>query len=227
MKETLLTVKNLSVSYSKTEAIKDVSFEVEKGDFVCIIGQNGGGKTTLINTILGFLKQNSGEIKINTKNISFVPQNASVDKNFPITVIETVLSAFLKNGIHLFKFFSKKEKENAKSFLKQIGLENNSEKLINELSGGEFQRLLIARALASNPEILILDEPTSNVDAISKEKIYRVLKDLNAKGITIIMVTHDLDNITHLANRIISINHSVSSYKIKNAENSFLEVRDV
>lgn len=227
MKETLLTVKNLSVSYSKTEAIKDVAFEVEKGDFVCIIGQNGGGKTTLINTILGFLKQNSGEIKINTKNISFVPQNASVDKNFPITVIETVLSAFLKNGIHLFKFFSKKEKENAKSFLKQIGLENNSEKLINELSGGEFQRLLIARALASNPEILILDEPTSNVDAISKEKIYRVLKDLNAKGITIIMVTHDLDNITHLTNRIISINHSVSSYKIKNGENSFLEVRDV
>lgn len=208
--DSAISIKNLTVSYSGADAINGVNLDIKKGEFVCVIGPNGGGKTTLLNAILGFLKPNSGIIEIANKcAISYVPQIAAMDRDFPISVLETVLTAFLKAGLHPFKKFSRVEKEKALNLLREVGLEKYSKRLISELSGGEFQRLLIARALAINPEILLLDEPTANVDIASRDKIFAILKKLNSGGVTVITVTHDLPAVRSFATKTVAINQKL------------------
>ncbi len=211
-----VSVENLSVSYSGIEAVNNINLEIKKGEFLGITGPNGGGKTTVLSAILGLIKTDCGEIKIQGKNITegrkqigFVPQTVSVDRQFPISVIETVMTAFLNKGIEPFKIFGKAEKAKAMETLELIGLKEKAEKQISELSGGEFQRLLIARALAAEPEILFLDEPTSNIDTHSRNSIYGILSKLNQNGATIVMVTHDLQNISDMFSRLICINRTV------------------
>lgn len=208
--DSAIKVNNLSVAYSGIDAINNITFNINRGEFVSVIGPNGSGKTTLINTLLGFLKPTSGETKIAEGLFSsYVPQISEVDRNFPITVIETVMTAFLKSGLHPFKRFSKEEKEKALDLLKTLGLENYEKRQIAELSGGEFQRLLIARALAANPDILLLDEPTASVDKASRDKIFATLKALNEKGITVIIITHDLAAAYKFSSKLIVINREL------------------
>lgn len=214
--ETALAVRQLSVTYGGIDAISDISIDIKKGEFLGITGPNGGGKTTLLSAVLGLIKPISGDITIlggdinkGRRLIGYVPQIAAIDRDFPITVSETVMTAYLKNGLHPFKKFGADEKQRALETLKKVGLENHAKNRINELSGGEFQRLLIARALATEPEILLLDEPTSNIDKDSREKIYRLLKELNLKGVTVVMVTHDLQSISALFSRLLCINRTV------------------
>lgn len=199
MSENAVSVKNLSVSYGVVEAIENITLNINEGESVCIVGPNGGGKTTFLNAVLGFLKPNKGEIKIlggsikkAYSKISFVPQASSVDRNFPISVIESVMTASLKSGLHPFKFFKKADVGKALSILKEVGLEKYENRKISELSGGEFQRLLIARAIVGNPQILLLDEPTANVDIYSRNKIFDLLGEFCRCGKTVITVTHDL-----------------------------------
>lgn len=213
--ETAISVENLYVSYGNIGALSDLSVTVKKGEFLGIIGPNGGGKTTLLSAILGLIRPDKGKITIAGKDvksgrsaIGYVPQTAAVDRLFPISVTETVLTAFLKSRLNPFKSFSKAQKQKAYKCLAAVGLENKSKNLISELSGGEFQRLLIARALVTDPEILLLDEPTSNIDEDSKESIYSLLTELNRKGTTIIMVTHDLQKINRLFSRILCVNRT-------------------
>lgn len=214
--QTVISVENLSVSYGNIGALSDVNFEVSKGEFLGIIGPNGGGKTTLISTVLGLVKPTKGSVTVASKNtkgsknfIGYVPQTVSVDRLFPITVKETVLTAFLNKKLNPFKKFTKEQNSQALNILKTVGLGEKTDNLISELSGGEFQRMLIARALVGNPDILLLDEPTSNVDVASTEEIYSLLKKLNKNGKTIIMVTHDLQKINSLFSRILFINRTV------------------
>lgn len=214
--ENAVAVRQLSVSYGGIDAISDISIDIKKGEFLGITGPNGGGKTTLLSAILGLIKPISGDIKIlgcdinkGRRLIGYVPQTAAVDRDFPITVSETVMTAYLKNGLHPFKKFGTNEKQKALETLRKVGLENHSGNLISQLSGGEFQRLLIARALATEPQILLLDEPTSNIDKDSREKIYKLLKELNLKGVTVVMVTHDLQSISALFSRLLCINRTI------------------
>ncbi len=209
--DSVIKINDLSVSYSGADAINNINLDIKKGEFLSVIGQNGGGKTTLINAILGFLKADSGTVEIVPKKaaISYVPQTASIDRNFPITVLETVMTAFLKSGLHPFKAFKNDEKQKAAELLHLLGLEQYKNKQIAELSGGEFQRLLIARALASAPEILLLDEPTANVDIASRNKIFSTLRELNSKGLTIIVVTHDLSAACSYSTRLALINREL------------------
>lgn len=208
-----IKIKNLSVSYSGTDAINDISLEIKKGELVSVIGSNGGGKTTLLNTVLGFLKPSSGSIEISPQTtLSYVPQIADIDRDFPISVLETVMTAFLKSGLHPFKVFTKNEKNQALEYLRAVGLESYSNRQIHELSGGEFQRLLLARALAAKPDILLLDEPTANVDIASRDKIFSILKDINKKGITIIVITHDIAAATSVSHKLAVINRELIYY---------------
>ncbi|MBN7772183.1 ATP-binding cassette domain-containing protein [Clostridium aminobutyricum] len=215
MRQTAVKIENLSVYYGQTPAIIDASFDVEEGEFLGIIGPNGGGKTTLLKAILGLTPISSGTIEIygkkiskNRKLIGYVPQIAAMDKRFPISVLEVVLTGRLNQGLSPFFKFQSKDKESAYEALKKVGIEHLANRQISELSGGEFQRMLIARALTVNPKMLILDEPTASVDAASKEQIYNLLGELN-KEMTIILVTHDLMTVTSQVNKLVCLNEKL------------------
>lgn len=196
--EKAIHIDNLSVYYGKTKAISNIFLDVSEGEFLGIIGPNGGGKSTLLKAILGLIPITTGTIQIygqtpgkNRTAVGYVPQFATMDRQFPISSFEVVITGRLQQGLSPFKKYSKEDKEIAYEQLERVGMERLAERQISELSGGEFQRLLIARALTVHPKLLLLDEPTASVDASSREQIYHLLKELN-KEMTIILVTHDL-----------------------------------
>lgn len=207
-----IRVKNLTVYYENNPALTDVSLDVKKGEFIGIIGPNGGGKSTLLKAILGLVPKAGGEVLIFGKTaaerrgvIGYVPQYTTLDRKFPITVFEVVKCGFIKKGLTPFYRYSKEEEEKAGEMLKLLGIESLARRQISALSGGEFQRMLIARAIAADPQILLLDEPTASVDANSREKIYELLSELNKK-MTILLVTHDLFAISSQVKRLACLN---------------------
>lgn len=198
--------------YTSEYILKNISFSVNEGDFVSIIGSNGAGKSTILKLILGELNQNKGEIKIfgeNIKkfnrwnNIGYLEQNAYYKiLNFPATVYETVMSNMFYD-IGLFKFPNKNHRAKLIESLKLLGMEKYSNRTISKLSGGQIQRVFLARTLVANPKILILDEPTNGVDRETVDIIYNILSDLNkSKNISIIMVTHDIDTVSKISSKI-------------------------
>lgn len=196
--KTAIRIDNLSVYYGKTKAISNIYLDVREGEFLGIIGPNGGGKSTLLKAILGLIPITSGTIQIygqvpgkNRAAVGYVPQFAVMERQFPISAFEVILTGRLQQGLSPFKKYSKEDKEIAYEQLKRVGIEHLAKRQISELSGGEYQRLLIARALTVQPQLLLLDEPTASVDVSSREQIYYLLKELN-KEMTIILVTHDL-----------------------------------
>ena len=224
-----IEIKNLTVSYGETPALNDISVDIEERDFVGIMGPNGGGKSTLLKSILGLIPIKTGEIKImgdSSKKaihqIGYVPQFSNMDRSFPITVLETVLCGMLSPGLHPFQRFSKEMKEKAMGYLKMVSLDDLYKRQISSLSGGEFQRLLLARALASDPNLLMLDEPTAAVDPASKELIYELLENLNEKK-TIVLVTHDLMTVASNVKRIICINRGLIYHGEPNLTESVVE----
>lgn len=197
-----LEVKDLSVYYSKHCALENVTFSLQDKEYLGIIGTNGGGKTTLLKAILGLIPTNHGQITIYGKELDFnrvslgyVPQSSFVESLFPISALEMVLMGLLPAGLKIFHRYSSEDLLHARRLLSQTGIIHLQHRMISELSGGEFQKLLIARALATNPRILLLDEPTANVDASSRDQIFSLLKDLNS-SMTIILVSHDLSAIS-------------------------------
>lgn len=211
-----VSINNLNVYYESNHALKDITLNIEEGEFAGIIGPNGSGKTTLIKSVLGLIPITSGNITIfgkdideNRSLIGYVPQFAEIDKRFPISVIEAVMTAFLKGGLRPFFRYSKEQKKTALSILEKVGIEKLADRQISELSGGEFQRMLIARALAAEPKILLLDEPDASIDPNSREHIYRLLSNLNKEDITIILVTHDLMAISTAITSVVCLNNKV------------------
>ncbi|HZW48905.1 MAG TPA: ABC transporter ATP-binding protein [Bacillota bacterium] len=206
-------VENLTVYYGKTQAITDICLDVEDGEYLGIIGPNGGGKSTLLKAILGLVPITTGEITIygsslaqNRSLVSFVPQFSSIDKMFPITLREVVLSGKLKAGMIPFFRYSKQDKRDVEALLEKVGILELANRQIAELSGGEFQKMLIARALAVKPKLLLLDEPTASVDTNSSSQIYSLLAELN-QNMTIILVTHDLLAISSQVHRLACLNN--------------------
>lgn len=198
--------------YTSEYILKNISFSVNERDFVSIIGSNGAGKSTILKLILGELNQNKGEIKIfgeNIKkfnrwnNIGYLEQNAYYKiLNFPSTVYETVMSNMFYD-IGLFKFPNKNHRAKVIESLELLGMEKYSNRTISKLSGGQIQRVFLARTLVANPKILILDEPTNGVDRETVDIIYNILSDLNKnKNISIIMVTHDIDMVSKISSKI-------------------------
>lgn len=203
----LVSVQSVSYNYNSESVLENVSFDVEEGDFLGIIGPNGAGKTTLFHCMLGLLNSYSGKITILNQDIKkykkifrkigYIPQKKSIDQKFPLTVKELVSLSLPKNT----------SKNIVLEILKQVGLYKLKNKTIGQLSGGQQQRVLIAKALVNNPIILMLDEPTNELDHKSQNDFYSLLKELNEKNkITIIWSSHDMDAVNKYANKVSCIN---------------------
>ena len=206
----LLEIKNLSAGYDNNIVLENISMEVFSGDFIGVIGPNGGGKTTLIKTILGLIKPVSGEMNlfISKTNIGYLPQVNQIDKRFPITVIDVVRSG--KANSALFSSFRKntEEKEKAESLLAEMGIAHIRNKPIGELSGGQMQRVFLCRALINQPELLVLDEPSTYVDNNFEGELYLKLKELNEQ-MAIILISHDVGTISFFVKTIACVNRNL------------------
>lgn len=220
----VISIKNLSFSYNKQLILEDINLEVAKNDFLAIIGPNGGGKSTLLKSILGINKISQGSIKVlgtspskKLSSIGYVPQNTNINTDFPIKVIEVVLMGHVGTKRALFGY-NKEEVSCAMGALAQVGMEKYSKKKIGDLSGGQRQRVMIARALCAHPEILLLDEPTASIDPSGQKQIYDLLKTLN-QNITVIVVSHDISVITGYANKAAYINKTLTFHNIPDKQN--------
>jgi zinc transport system ATP-binding protein len=193
MEKPQIEVKNLSFSYNSEVVLNNISFAVTKGDYLGIIGPNGGGKTTLVKILLGLLPFKEGSVVVNGTS-GYVPQKAAQEiSGLPATVREIIESGERKN------------EERIKEVMDITDVKNYQNKLISDLSGGERQKVFIARALVKNPDILFLDEPSTGVDMASQGKFYSFLKELNEKGITIIFVSHDINVVSREVKNVLCI----------------------
>lgn len=210
----IIEAENLFFSYADEGILKNVSLTISKGEFIGIIGPNGGGKTTFLKLLMGLLKPSSGKLTIDgltpkaaRTKISYVPQVLRVDRQFPISVLELVLGGKISTT-PWWRSFSEKDKQDALEVIDKVGLLEFKDRAFGTLSGGQAQRALIARAMVSKPEILLLDEPTASVDSQAEAEIYELLKDLKTKC-TILMVTHDLKAIITDVDRVFCIQREV------------------
>lgn len=207
-----IILENVSFAYNQRRVLEDVDLLIEKEEFASIVGPNGGGKTTLLKLILGLIKPDKGTIRICGKSpgkaghqMGYMPQYAYLDMNFPATVMDVVLMGRLaKNSL----WFSKKDRAEALNAIDTVGMTAFVHSGFNELSGGQRQRILIARALCSRPSILLLDEPTANVDQQTEENLFSILQRLNSK-MTILLVSHDLGFVSKYVKSVICVNRKV------------------
>ncbi|WP_054251941.1 metal ABC transporter ATP-binding protein [Neofamilia massiliensis] len=200
----VLEVENLSFAYNKNLILEDINFSINKGDFVALIGDNGQGKTTLMNLLVGKLKANSGTINFSPgEKLSYVPQlSASTSNNFPITVKEILSLNLSRRRI----FPNKKEEDLIDSTLDLIGLRDKKNFVFQDLSGGQKQKVMLGKALISKPSFLLLDEPLIGLDEKSKKSFLKLLIDQSKiHSMTIIMVSHNIEDIKEDINRIFKI----------------------
>ena len=201
---TLLTANKIALKYEDHCVFKDLSFSLNAGDFLCIVGPNGCGKSTLLKCLIGQIKLSSGKLtfdkNFHQNQIGYMPQNPKFNDAFPASVYEIVASGSL-NRIKLFESYPKERIDTA---MKALNIQKLTKSKFSKLSGGQRQKVLLARAIVASEELLILDEPSNNLDYHSKQEFYETLKKLNEK-LTIIMVTHDLDHHNLAGNKILSL----------------------
>ncbi|HOP62768.1 MAG TPA: ABC transporter ATP-binding protein [Spirochaetota bacterium] len=219
----IIYIKDLYFSYNGHPVLSGVNLDIYEKEIVSIVGPNGGGKTTLLRLILGLLKPKQGTILVDgrppsaaSRIIGYVPQRAHHDNDFPITVAETVLSG----RIRPLGFYTKKDRLMAEKALAEVGLEGTGKESFNSLSGGQMQRILIARALVAEAKILMLDEPTSNIDHSAGENLNSLLRKLN-QTMTIMLVTHDTGFVANITDRVLCINKKLVEHP---ADDNFCEM---
>ncbi len=204
-----LTVKNLSVGYENRVVAENIDFIVNKGNYLCIVGENGSGKSTLMKTLLGLKSPTSGEIVfgdgLKRNEIGYLPQQTAVQRDFPASVYEVVLSGCVgKNGWR--PFYSAADKALAKENIEKMGITELANRCYRELSGGQQQRVLLARALCATKKILLLDEPVAGLDPRVTVEMYHTIAQLNTDGVTIIMISHDIAAVKY-ASHVLHIGH--------------------
>jgi zinc transport system ATP-binding protein len=201
--------KDVSLGYDGKVIVENLNFSVEKGDYLCIVGENGAGKSTLVKTLLGLNKPIKGEImfdkEISATEIGYLPQQAELQRDFPATVEEIVISGTLNRCRGRF-WYSKSEKMLMKENLKKLGIEDLRKNSYMQLSGGQRQRVLLARALCSAKKILLLDEPASGLDPVATNEMYHLIMDLNiSENLTVVMVSHDINAASRHAKQILHL----------------------
>lgn len=204
---------DLALGYDGEVISENISFEVKAGDYLCIVGENGAGKSTLMKTLLHLIEPVKGEIEygdeITGAEIGYLPQQTAVQKDFPASVWEIVMSG---NASGKGFFYGKDAKEKAISNMEKMGILDLKKKPYKNLSGGQQQRVLLARALCATEKLLILDEPVSGLDPKVTAELYRLIKELNKGGISIIMVSHDLQAAINYASHILHVGKTMQFF---------------
>ena len=225
--------KDVTLGYENKVVAKNLNFKIDQGDYLCVVGENGTGKSTLIKTLLGLIKPLNGEVIANVqgknhKGVGYLPQQTQAQKDFPASVWEVVLSGVLNND-HRCPFYNKKDKAEAEKNMEKLNILDLKKRCYRELSGGQQQRVLLARALCATDSVLILDEPVTGLDPAASMELYETIKDLNKKeNVTIIMVSHDIKNALNYATHILHLEQendffgTVEEYKKSNVSNMVL-----
>lgn len=207
-----LLCENLSLGYNSHTVVENLTFSVNAGDYLCIVGENGSGKSTLMKTILGLLKPLSGKITTGDgllpDEIGYLPQQTEVQRDFPASVNEIVLSG-CQSRCGKRPFYNRAEKALALENIRKMGIENLRKNCYRELSGGQQQRVLLARALCATQKMLLLDEPVSGLDPVVTKEMYALIEDLHKDGITIIMISHDIEAAKKYATHILHIGKNI------------------
>jgi len=225
----VIEIRDLWFSYNGQPILQDVDLAVRAGDFLAVIGPNGGGKTTLLKLMMGLLKPDRGRVRVlgappqkASHRIGYVPQDIHANKNFPISVEDVVLMGRLRQEGLRFRY-SGKDREAVEKVLKQVDMWNLRERRMGELSGGQRQRAFIARALASDPELLFLDEPTSSVDQKGQTDLYALLGRLNER-VTIVVVSHDLMVLSTYVKSVACVNRKLFFHEDSTVTEDMLEM---
>lgn len=239
----IIEVENIHFFYNDEDIVlENVTLQIHKGDYIGFVGPNGAGKTTLIKIIIGLLKAKKGSIKMfgedigsfkDWHKIGYVPQQlTNFDKNFPVTVSEVVLMGIYSKR-SFYRRIQKEDLLSVEKALSEVAMLDFKDRLIGDLSGGQLQRVFIARALVNNPEIIFLDEPTANIDEKSRDEFYQILQKLNKEmNITLVMVSHDIERLTREVMHIVCVNrtltcHSTPEEYIKDSQSTNILGQDV
>jgi len=204
----LITCRELTLSYEGQTVVSELSFSVNRGDYLCIVGENGSGKSTLIKALVSLKRADKGTIcfgdGLKKTEIGYLPQQTDMQKDFPASVREVVLSGCL-NKKGLCPFYSRKDKERARSRMAKLGLDGLTDQPYRNLSGGQQQRVLLARALCAAEQLIVLDEPVSGLDPLASGELYQIISEINRMGITVIMVSHDIQKAVRCATHILHL----------------------
>jgi len=230
----LISCREASFAYDGRTVVSGLDFEVNKGDYFCIVGENGSGKTTLMKGLLGLNSPKTGSITfgdgLKSTSIGYLPQQTGIQKDFPASVYEVVISGRLNSRGYL-PFYSKEDRAAASANMDKLGISSIAKSSFRELSGGQQQRVLLSRALCAAKDVLLLDEPVAGLDPLATAELYKVIKQLSDEGITIIMISHDIQaaveyasHILHTQNRQIFFG-TAQDYKHSAAGMLFLERR--
>ncbi|MGM5485444.1 MAG: metal ABC transporter ATP-binding protein [Nanobdellota archaeon] len=226
----IISLEDVAFSYGRNELFKGVNLKVKNGEFLGLVGPNGGGKTTLVKIIMGLLRPTKGKVRVKglppekgRRHLGYISQYEMIDFDYPITVYEVVIMARQKGLIHRF---SRNDHRLAKDSLRKVGLLELKNRNINELSGGEKQRVFVARALATRPAALVMDEPMANVDIKIQEDFYKLMKKLS-KDMAVVIVEHNLEVLAEYVDRVACVN-KCSYHGLKGHDmNSMKKIKDM
>lgn len=222
----VIEIHDVCFAYDSEEVLHNINLRVQAGVFAVVVGPNGGGKTTLLRLILGLLTPRFGSIAVFGRSpaaarrlVGYVPQALHVDAQFPATVLDVVLMGRVER--HRFGPYRRADREAAQAALAHVGLDSYGGRSFSALSGGERQRVLIAQALASEPALLLLDEPGANLDPESRHRLYSLLRDLNHR-LTIVLVSHNLKIVEAYASHVICVNRTAAMHRMDELQTSAL-----
>lgn len=209
----LLEGRDLTIGYDGEAIVEKLSFSVQEGDYLCIVGENGSGKSTFVKTVLGLVDPVGGRVErsLSQREIGYLPQQAGIQRDFPSSVMEVVLSGCLNRHRGLFGY-TRAERKRAREALSCLGMGDKADASYQELSGGQQQRVLLARALMATEKLLLLDEPVASLDTRTSSEFYAIVERLNRQGTAIMMVTHDIHPLINSARTVLHFSHGGSCF---------------